>query len=84
MLYIFNKDLTNNPLLNLIKPHDTLILMEDGVYNIMNNNLAHIKCHICAIKDDLLARHINNTSVKSISYEEFVHICATHEKICQQ
>lgn len=83
MLFMLNKIINSHPLLKMIAPSDTLILFEDGVYNLLSDTLTGIDCEILAIETDLVARQITNSSVTRINYDDFVKQCSAHERIAQ-
>lgn len=67
--------------LPFIKPDDTVIFIDDGVYTCLVNNketreLAGIKCDITALADDLKIRGIetNNSLAKAIEMADFVNL----------
>ncbi len=68
--------------LNIIGKKDSLLFMQDGVYIQNHPRLPSINNTVHVLQDDLKARGLEKGSVgKSISYQEFVQLCAQHDKV---
>jgi len=93
ILHTLNKTRTqediNHQLSENICRSDSVILIEDGVYQaltITHNSLAHwanIAEQVYILKDDALARGIplNLDSLSYIDYEQFVALTLSHNKV---
>lgn len=90
-LHTLNKPPSNTELLaqlvNALEDEDSVVLLEDGVYHTLSisesdHALSKAKT-IYMIANDSLARGIQSTSplVSSITYEEFVDLTVTHDKV---
>ena len=71
--------------LNIAKPEDQFILMQDGVYAIQKSDFTNDFKNIFVLSDDLTARglELNNQSasnIKAINYEQFVALTLNTDK----
>ena len=65
-----------------VLPQDTILLIEDGVYSLLDENLLKEKNDIFALGIDLSARGIKVAQPEvSITYGKFVSLCAEAEQI---
>lgn len=72
-------------LINTIRPGDTLLLLEDGVYYCLQNKLNRKiqDIQVYALKDDVHARGIpiEQSDVVLASYEDFVNLSCENDKL---
>lgn len=71
--------------LNIAKPDDQFLLMQDGVYAIQKSNFTNAFENIFALSDDLTARglELNTEIVRNITvidYEQFVALTLNTDK----
>lgn len=86
MLYICNKILESDSLLTNMQDSDTVIFIEDGVYNLLNKDFNKQKYNgkSYALTADMAARQIKITdTIISASYHDFVNLCVEYDAICQ-
>lgn len=89
MLYLINKILDENSQLLCFQASDTILFVEEGVYNLQLTawQVLHTKnsftCLVLA--DDMHARGLIQlpSFAKTIQYRDYVNLCAKHEKIGQ-
>ena len=71
--------------LSTIRPGDALLLLEDGVYYCLQNNLNRKiqDIQVYAIKDDVHARGIpfETSDVQLASYEDYVSLTTQFDKL---
>jgi tRNA 2-thiouridine synthesizing protein B len=62
--------------------NDDVILLQNGVYWILQNVKEHTKANVYALKDDFLARGYDesNSNVPLISYAQLIEIIEKHPK----
>jgi sulfur relay protein TusB/DsrH len=96
ILHTFNKAQShtelNQQLTNTCSSNDSVLLIEDAVYQLLDPTIFTTKDHwsfnaknIFALANDATARGINQTEFKNdkirfISYPEFVELTASHTK----
>lgn len=89
ILHILNKSpdhaSTLQQCLNAIKPADSLILIEDGVYALSYQAVVDrlpAKVHLYVLQDDCVARSIsiNSSRVSAVDYPRFVELVTQHQK----
>ena len=89
-LHTISKTPTSNLLnscLEAIADDDGVLFLEDGVYYIWKDikDLIYTEQYECyALKEDLLARGVEITSIKGVNlvdYAAFVDLCEKYEKI---
>ena len=89
-LHTISKTPTSNLLtscLEAITEDDGVLFLEDGAYYIWKDikGLIHTEQYECyALKEDLLARGVEITSIKGVNlvdYAAFVDLCEKYEKI---
>ena len=82
ILHTFNKPKALVENRHFVSPRDTILLMEDGVYSLLDENLLKGMNDIFALEIDLAARGIKVAQHEvSITYEKFVSLCVEAEQI---
>lgn len=82
ILHTFNKPEALLKNRQFVLPQDTILLIEDGVYSLLDENLLKEKNDIFALGIDLAARGIKVAQPEvSITYGKFVRLCAEAEQI---
>jgi len=88
MLHIINKSPFTSPVLTeclrFTTPQDVILLIEDGVYAVIDNTILATTSTIYALKADIHARGLADklpASVKVIDYTGFVELTLTHHPI---
>ena len=92
-LHTCNKPLGSVPALALMEktllPGDDLLLLEDGVYSVLDGNFlarcaSRPECRVYLLGADLAARGISDripTGFTAVAYTEFVGLCLQHERV---
>lgn len=83
-LVIVNGVLTNNDLI-LIADLDSVVLIQDGVYNLLTENDLRQIHDVHVLEVDLAARNINMLDTANpptiIDYDEFVNLTLKHKTV---
>ena len=82
ILHTFNKPRALVENRRFVLPQDTILLMEDGVYGLLDENLLKGQNDVFALDIDLRARGIKVAQHEvSITYGKFVSLCAKADQI---
>ena len=82
ILHTFNKPRALVENRRFVLPQDTILLMEDGVYSLLDENLLKGQNDVFALDIDLRARGIKVAQHEvSITYGKFVSLCAKADQI---
>tara|TARA_B100000579_G_C22234647_1_gene577682 strand:- start:209 stop:472 length:264 start_codon:yes stop_codon:yes gene_type:complete len=82
ILHTFNKPKALVENLQFVLPRDTIILIEDGVYGLLDANLLKENNEIFALEIDLEARGIKVAQREvPITYGKFVRLCGEADHI---
>ena len=82
ILHTFNKPRALIENRRFVLPQDTILLMEDGVYSLLDENLLKGQNDVFALDIDLRARGIKVAQHEvSITYGKFVSLCAEADQI---
>ena len=82
ILHTFNKPRALVENRQFVSAQDTILLIEDGVYSLLDGNVLKGKNDIFALEIDLAARGIKVAQREvSITYGKFVSLCAKADQI---
>ena len=82
ILHTFNKPKALFENRQFVSAQDTILLIEDGVYSLLDGNVLKGKNDIFALEIDLAARGIKVAQHEvSITYGKFVSLCAKADQI---
>ena len=82
ILHTFNKPKALVENLQFVLPEDTILLIEDGVYTLLDDNLLKRDYDLFALEIDLKSRGIKIAQHDvSITYGKFVSLCAEADHI---
>lgn len=84
ILHTFNKTAALEMAVHFVNEDDQLLLIEDGVYALLDGDFNFPTENICVLEADIITRGIASkigSSVKKVSYQDFVQMCCDADSV---
>jgi sulfur relay protein TusB/DsrH len=84
ILHTFNKTAALEMAVHFISADDQVLLIEDGVYALLDHDISIPTENICVLEADIITRGIAtkvNASFKKVSYQDFVQMCCDADSV---
>ena len=84
ILHTFNKTDALSSFAPFIQADDQVLLVEDGVYALLDNDFKLATSKVFALDEDLATRGISSkigSSINRVSYKDFVQMCCNADSI---
>jgi sulfur relay protein TusB/DsrH len=84
ILHTFNKASALATGAPFVQSNDLVLLIEDGVYALLANDLNLASAHVYALDVDITTRGLSSRideAIKLVSYQEFVQLCCDANSI---